>query len=49
MVGQFALFLDFMNVVEGLSFWFPDPTAPSRYIKVKFVAVSEDAGQELVP
>ncbi len=48
-VDQFALFLDFMNIVEGLSFWFPDPTDPSRCLKVKFIAASEEVGQELVP
>lgn len=49
LVDQFTLFLDFMNIIEGLSFWFPDPTDPSRYIKVKFIAASEEVGQELIP
>ena len=49
LVDQFQLFLDFMEAAEGMSFWFPDPTDPEHYIKVRFAAVSEETGQELVP
>ena len=48
-IDQFRLFIDFMEVVEGFSFWFPDPTNPEQYIKVRFSAASEETGQELIP
>ncbi|MCL1940034.1 MAG: hypothetical protein FWG04_05175 [Desulfovibrionaceae bacterium] len=48
-VDQFRLFLDFMEITEGFSFWFPDPMNQAQYIKVRFVSASEDTGQELTP
>ena len=49
MIDQFQLFIDFMEVAEGFSFWFPDPTNPKQDIKVRFVAASGETGQEVTP
>lgn len=48
-VDQKTLLEDFLNVVEGLSFWFPDPENAARYILVRVRPKSETAGVELAP
>lgn len=48
-VDQLVLFYDFMEVVEGLSFWLPDPLDQSRYIKVRVKPQSEDTGVTTPP
>ena len=48
-IDQVQIFLDFMEMIEGFSFWFPDPMNTKQYIKVRFVSASEESGQELTP
>ncbi len=48
-VDQLSLFYDFMETVEGLSFWLPDPLDEARYIKVRIKPQSEDAGVTTPP
>jgi len=48
-VDQFKMFQDFLEITEGFSFWFPDPTNPAQYIKVRFQPASEETGVEFVP
>lgn len=48
-VDQKALFEAFMLTAEGLPFWLPDPTDPSRYLKVRIKAQSEEQSVTLTP
>lgn len=48
-IDQVALFTEFVNIVEGLPFWLPDPMDQSRYIKVRLKAESEDKSVTIAP
>lgn len=43
-IDQLALFFDFLEAVEGMSFWLPDPLNPKEEIKVRIAPEGEETG-----